>query len=120
MIRRPPRSTLFPYTTLFRSLIGAELRVGHRDLEERIRLSALRRDQRARLVAEPAVVVKRGGPHDGIVGLQRLEVAVAPVRRELSHEARMIGLTDEHESPARIFPDDHGPPRWSTSSLAGV
>src|SRR3989454_5572871 len=25
MIRRPPRSTLFPYTTLFRSLIGAAL-----------------------------------------------------------------------------------------------
>src|SRR2546422_7944270 len=24
MIRRPPRSTLFPYTTLFRSLIGVE------------------------------------------------------------------------------------------------
>src|SRR2546422_1724179 len=25
MIRRPPRSTLFPYTTLFRSLVGAGL-----------------------------------------------------------------------------------------------
>src|SRR5437763_13060724 len=25
MIRRPPRSTLFPYTTLFRSLLEAEL-----------------------------------------------------------------------------------------------
>src|SRR3712207_7422821 len=25
MIRRPPRSTLFPYTTLFRSLVGHEL-----------------------------------------------------------------------------------------------
>src|SRR3989442_9062029 len=25
MIRRPPRSTLFPYTTLFRSLIGGVL-----------------------------------------------------------------------------------------------
>src|ERR1039458_10639277 len=25
MIRRPPRSTLFPYTTLFRSLLGALL-----------------------------------------------------------------------------------------------
>src|SRR2546426_7835397 len=25
MIRRPPRSTLFPYTTLFRSLVGALL-----------------------------------------------------------------------------------------------
>src|SRR3712207_8881097 len=25
MIRRPPRSTLFPYTTLFRSFLGTEL-----------------------------------------------------------------------------------------------
>src|SRR3712207_8970070 len=25
MIRRPPRSTLFPYTTLFRSLVGGRL-----------------------------------------------------------------------------------------------
>src|SRR2546425_5126465 len=25
MIRRPPRSTLFPYTTLFRSRLGSEL-----------------------------------------------------------------------------------------------
>src|SRR3712207_8211889 len=37
MIRRPPRSTLFPYTTLFRSLeeaVGrAQLVVGHRDAE---------------------------------------------------------------------------------------
>src|SRR3712207_8633815 len=28
MIRRPPRSTLFPYTTLFRSLHDREARVG--------------------------------------------------------------------------------------------
>src|SRR5256885_2987503 len=27
MIRRPPRSTLFPYTTLFRSLLGQTLRL---------------------------------------------------------------------------------------------
>src|SRR2546422_11771055 len=27
MIRRPPRSTLFPYTTLFRSQVGDNLRV---------------------------------------------------------------------------------------------
>src|SRR3989442_2621100 len=35
MIRRPPRSTLFPYTTLFRSLEAVELgrivRAGHLD-----------------------------------------------------------------------------------------
>src|SRR2546422_4587486 len=29
MIRRPPRSTLFPYTTLFRSLSRIELRSRH-------------------------------------------------------------------------------------------
>src|SRR2546427_1855987 len=29
MIRRPPRSTLFPYTTLFRSHGAAALAVGH-------------------------------------------------------------------------------------------
>src|SRR5260370_14672995 len=28
MIRRPPRSTLFPYTTLFRSIFGIEERDG--------------------------------------------------------------------------------------------
>src|SRR5258705_4234959 len=32
MIRRPPRSTLFPYTTLFRSPGGAE-QIAARDLE---------------------------------------------------------------------------------------
>src|SRR3712207_9382752 len=29
MIRRPPRSTLFPYTTLFRSGVGARALGGH-------------------------------------------------------------------------------------------
>src|SRR3989442_6646780 len=29
MIRRPPRSTLFPYTTLFRSHLAAGERAGH-------------------------------------------------------------------------------------------
>src|SRR3712207_7540187 len=29
MIRRPPRSTLFPYTTLFRSALGAVAIVSH-------------------------------------------------------------------------------------------
>src|SRR2546426_11465989 len=32
MIRRPPRSTLFPYTTLFRSHAAREVRRGCRDL----------------------------------------------------------------------------------------
>src|SRR3712207_7029470 len=44
MIRRPPRSTLFPYTTLFRSLERAlEHRARHRgQLAEALELAALR------------------------------------------------------------------------------
>src|SRR3712207_8772114 len=45
MIRRPPRSTLFPYTTLFRSVdddgVGADLRaVADRDRAEQLRARA--------------------------------------------------------------------------------
>src|SRR5260221_5934641 len=32
MIRRPPRSTLFPYTTLFRSVLGIDESVGKLNL----------------------------------------------------------------------------------------
>src|SRR5688572_31908209 len=35
MIRRPPRSTLFPYTTLFRSILGRDSGAGILDLESR-------------------------------------------------------------------------------------
>src|SRR2546426_6442567 len=36
MIRRPPRSTLFPYTTLFRSLHEAALRTRHHQPEAHV------------------------------------------------------------------------------------
>src|SRR5688572_32679999 len=46
MLRRPPRSTLFPYTTLFRSAnLRAELRIAH----EKAQMAGLRRSlERAR------------------------------------------------------------------------
>src|SRR3712207_8089870 len=47
MIRRPPRSTLFPYTTLFRSVWEQFTKTERRELE-------LRKDgQLARLLGEP-------------------------------------------------------------------
>src|SRR5206468_13053143 len=49
MIRRPPRSTLFPYTTLFRSLHALE----HQELEEH------------------AIVVLRHSPLRVVVGAER-------------------------------------------------
>src|SRR5256885_3636507 len=42
MIRRPPRSTLFPYTTLFRSPLGE----GHAETDRADRLSVLLRRAR--------------------------------------------------------------------------
>src|SRR3712207_7729852 len=54
MIRRPPRSTLFPYTTLFRSRLGSVGRGRH----HRPRLRA---DLLARLVGAPHPRGVRGG-----------------------------------------------------------
>src|SRR2546430_7353186 len=51
MIRRPPRSTLFPYTTLFRSQDPRERKIqGSLDLEDApagLALCALRRDRKS-------------------------------------------------------------------------
>src|SRR3712207_8727640 len=61
MIRRPPRSTLFPYTTLFRSLIaGLILSALYRETTERAfdqRLLVYANDLASDLVAQ-------GGPGD--------------------------------------------------------
>src|SRR3712207_6985282 len=70
MIRRPPRSTLFPYTTLFRSGVdqvwggAGHRRVGVRRTLERelVRGQGLERQlgqQRARRLAAPAVIPDR-------------------------------------------------------------
>src|SRR5438034_9500683 len=49
MIRRPPRSTLFPYTTLFRSPTASARSVGHAaPPEDRSPVRAPRRAHRAR------------------------------------------------------------------------
>src|SRR3712207_9594681 len=60
MIRRPPRSTLFPYTTLFRSAAGKQLP----------RLAQVRRH--ARLVGEV------GAAHDLVLQRQLVVDAVQP------------------------------------------
>src|SRR5256886_16222344 len=78
MIRRPPRSTLFPYTTLFRSrdscVGGAEVRVPE------LLLSAL--DSR-RVLRRPTV---RG---DG-GGVRRFAHFLLPVRAGPGHAARLL------------------------------
>src|SRR5256885_11352989 len=51
MIRRPPRSTLFPYTTLFRSLkivvLGAMSAIKGADVLEAVAIEAAKRDRKS-------------------------------------------------------------------------
>src|SRR2546430_12001986 len=49
MIRRPPRSTLFPYTTLFRSELDRPPAIGRRDMNGRAILVLLRVDRGHRI-----------------------------------------------------------------------
>src|SRR2546430_12324542 len=65
MIRRPPRSTLFPYTTLFRSLLAAQpvSDLSHSGVFQ-VAQGQARRVPGARSVVEPVPHV-RGTAHGG-------------------------------------------------------
>src|SRR3712207_8433947 len=65
MIRRPPRSTLFPYTTLFRSMRG---------IVEVRRMPAEAAGSAAQADGGPA----HGAPEERRYALERLPVALAP------------------------------------------
>src|SRR3712207_9142570 len=60
MIRRPPRSTLFPYTTLFRSRVAQ----GLGDLEHREGPLGLDFAGHAAADPNPAAALDRNGGHD--------------------------------------------------------
>src|SRR3712207_1620333 len=58
MIRRPPRSTLFPYTTLFRSgAPGERVRQGEGDAEWEVRAAAQRSRARLRCAQRRGVLL---------------------------------------------------------------
>src|SRR2546430_13323949 len=92
MIRRPPRSTLFPYTTLFRSLVqngwvGAELPrpVGVAQNRDRIRA-------RSGLVARSEEAAKSG------LHFERLEEIAAD--QVCMHGLRLTVAGNVHRDPA--------------------
>src|SRR2546426_5929028 len=76
MIRRPPRSTLFPYTTLFRSLDGA--RVPQRD------------------------DLRRAGRADGLESEGRREVEAQTAWRQSCLIERSEEHTSELQSPCNL------------------
>src|SRR2546430_13609468 len=86
MIRRPPRSTLFPYTTLFRSLVADHQR-GHAEYTLRARPVGI--------VAQTLL--------DRRVAQSRLRVRDAQLTRELG-DHRRIG----HVAPLAEYSAKHG------------
>src|SRR2546423_14571021 len=100
MIRRPPRSTLFPYTTLFRSVARQIQRIALRgprlvdDVDVGRRLEArAHRPEHLVEVAGVDVLVDHDGP------FARVGAAEA-VRRNVQRVARMawIALADLHDA----------------------
>src|SRR5438093_5372190 len=89
MIRRPPRSTLFPYTTLFRSRAGCERDRG------RLALLAPARDRGGGL----ALLADRGRSEEHTSELQSLTNLVCRLLLEKKkmqiHDADLY-LTDDH------------------------
>src|SRR3712207_6863679 len=80
MIRRPPRSTLFPYTTLFRSLgereVDHEVQPAHERVVD-VAAEVRREDDRARVALH---LLKQVGD---------LDVRVAVVRRSEEHTSEL-------------------------------
>src|SRR3712207_8413548 len=86
MIRRPPRSTLFPYTTLFRSRLrhqpGVEVEGGP-DAHE---------DRRVELVAHvghPLLLLGLPDAHPDDVGLAAVDLRRQPVLRSEEHTSEL-------------------------------
>src|SRR3712207_2712908 len=99
MIRRPPRSTLFPYTTLFRSGGHPSRRRARRwpDSDGRPETPVVRADLRGWLLRERLPAGEASGSRGGrarVAGLDRTEVTSALIR--FGEEASRIAL------PARL------------------
>src|SRR5437016_7501869 len=88
MIPRPPRSTLFPYTTLFRSLDGVA-----RSFEPSL---VMRRLARAHLVPEPGAEETRSEEHTS--ELQSLTNLVCRLLLEKKKIERFNGLNGADDS----------------------
>src|SRR3712207_8329278 len=96
MIRRPPRSTLFPYTTLFRSV----QRVEGLHAVERVVVSLVRPDLRVE-VLEAARHPRRVARL--VVVRQQVARAVAQVARELRSEEHTSELQSRQYLVCRLL-----------------
>src|SRR2546422_4422407 len=93
MIRRPPRSTLFPYTTLFRSRVGGDGRVDH---------GRRRRDgPDRRPLRRPGAQQLRALPHALCTGLVRSEEHTSELQSRLHLVCRLLLEKKKKKKPNR-------------------
>src|SRR2546430_15777146 len=98
MIRRPPRSTLFPYTTLFRSVVGEPAGVSR----DRARVTGGAADGRGHLTVHRGV---RGRAEPPKVGDDDDAVTTDRVEDLLETELRGDGADGELlRGPEELFP----------------
>src|SRR2546430_869947 len=101
MIRRPPRSTLFPYTTLFRSQ-------GRSSVDRNLQLTVPVRAHLGRDTLDlfAAGALSRELSHDSVVGRQELILSdVLRIHKEGSHERRAVIFKRISERPVHAAVD---------------
>src|SRR3712207_8371291 len=94
MIRRPPRSTLFPYTTLFRSGTGLGRQGGdhHRQISEPQPRLADRRTERPGAQQDPAVLQQGRRSEEHTSELQSRQYLVCRLLLEKKKKTEMLLL----------------------------
>src|SRR2546430_8261933 len=86
MIRRPPRSTLFPYTTLFRSVRRPE---GDGAQQEQGQLQQERADMEDEKIGDGEADDKGDGPHDHGI-LDRVGIRSEEHTSELQSQSNLV------------------------------
>src|SRR5256885_16655719 len=118
MIRRPPRSTLFPYTTLFRSVVAA---TSSAELHQRIFEEATRRGVLCNVVDVPALcdfyypsVVQRGALQIAISTAGQSPALAQRLRKQLEdqfgpeYEEWLVQLGDARDKLRSTNADSEG------------
>src|SRR2546425_11138091 len=95
MIRRPPRSTLFPYTTLFRSIGVGQLarRLAHARLEPGGQVL----EARHHAVEAPGQEAELPSPRDAHAGAQLARLGAAHAVHENRHRMSDAALEEDRE-----------------------
>src|SRR2546422_3158483 len=98
MIRRPPRSTLFPYTTLFRSeaaALAADVRTGFARLARALDVLTERAEDEIELAPDPQLLDRKSTRLNSSHGY--ISYAVFCLKKK-NHQSLALSLYSSHRS----------------------